>query len=314
MAVWRASMARRPRLCSALFLFAAALLLAPRPSFAVSAGVAQRMTLDGIIHADSDDTLAFTPSEDVVFFDRSEGPRKTIMMSSRVGGTWTPPRVAAFSGRWFDQDPVVAPDGSYLLFNSDRPVTPNGKPLTQNYFAGGPGPGSNIWRVDRKGAGWGKPRRLESIINNDVFVDFASIAADGTLYFIRWNAAEKAMHIWRSDYRHGRYRPPAPAQPGDPTISTHDPAVAPDQSFMVFDYGKTNGGLGRLCIACRDGAKWGAPIDLGDDINSELPWGAHVAPDSRSVYYTGQSGLWRLSLEPWLSSRRTAGADARRAN
>ena len=97
-------------------------------------------------------------------------------------------------------------------------------------------------------------------------------------------------------------------------MSTHDPAVAPDQSFMVFDYGKTKGGLGRLCIAFRDGAQWGAPIDLGDDINSELPWGAHVAPDSRSVYYTGQSGLWRLSLEPWLSSRRTAGADARRAN
>ena len=264
---------------------------------------AQKVTLDGVIHADSDDTPAFTPTEDTVFFDRSEGTHKTIMMSRLGDGKWATPQVASFSGRWFDQDPVIAPDGSYLLFNSDRPVTPGGQPLRQNYFKGGPGPGSNIWRVDRKGAGWSKPKWLGPIINNDVFVDFASIARDGSLYFIRWDDQAKAMHIWKSIYRGGRYLAPEFVQLGDPSVSTHDPAVAPDQSFIVFDYGKVKGGLGRLCVAFREATGWSEPVDLGDEINSDIPWGAHVGPNGREIYYTGNSGIWQIPARSLLQKK-----------
>jgi len=262
--------------------------------------VPRPVALDGILHADGDDTLAFTPDGDTVFFDRSEGTRKTIMVAHRIHGRWTPPQVAGFSGRWFDQDPLVAPDGSYLLFNSDRPVRPGGQPLVQDYFVGGRAPGSNLWRVDRQGDGWGKPVWLGPLINSDVFIDFASVAADGTLYFMRFDPEVRVMHTWRSRYREGRYLPPERAGLGDPAVSTHDPAVAPDESFIVFDYGKVKGGLGRLCIAFREGDHWGPPIDLGDEVNRDLPWGAHLAPDGHTVYVTGQSGIRQLSLEPWL--------------
>lgn len=200
------------------------------------------VTLGGIINQDSDDTPAFTPDGDTVFFDRSEGPKKTIMVSHRIKGHWSSPQPASFSGRWFDQDPVVAPDGSFLLFNSDRPVSAGGKPLVQNYFAGGPGPGSNLWRVDRIGDRWGDPVWLRDTINSDVFIDFASLASDGTLYFMRWNAGEKSMHLWASRYQHGSYLAPQFVTLGDPKESIHDPAVAPDQSFIVFDSGKVKGG------------------------------------------------------------------------
>ena len=258
------------------------------------------ITLDGIIHPDSDDTLAFTPDGNTVFFDRSNGPHKTIMVSHKVNGHWSKPQIAGFSGHWFDQDPVVSPDGSYLLFNSDRPTTPDGQPLTQDYFVGGKAPGSNIWKVERKGDAWGAPVWLGPIINDDPFVDFASVAADGTLYFIRWDKKARAMHIWRSLYRNGSYLPAVRVGLGDPDVSTHDPAIAPDQSFIVFDYGKTKGGLGRLCIAFRQGDHWSRPIDLGDAVNKDLPWGAHVSTDGDTVYVTGQSGIWRLSLAGWL--------------
>jgi hypothetical protein len=262
------------------------------------------MTLGGVINQDSDDTLAFTPDHNTVFFDRSEGKHKTIMVSNRVKGHWSAAETASFSGKWFDQDPVVAPDGSYLLFNSDRPIKPGGDPLVQNYFAGGPGPGSNIWRVDRKGSGWGEPVWLSAMINSDVFIDFASIASDGTLYFMRWNNNLKSMHFWRSRYRNGAYLAPEFVTLGDPKESLHDPAVAPDQSFIVFDSGKVKGGLGRLCIAFRDGNHWGAPIDLGDGLNKELPWGSHLDPDGRTLYFTGTSGIQRFSLTAWLAQRR----------
>ena len=283
-------------LCLAASLLLGGIAHAATPDPAVPRPVA----LDGILHADSDDTLAFTPDGDTVFFDRSEGARKTIMVSHRVDGRWTPPQVAAFSGRWFDQDPLVAPDGSYLLFDSDRPVRPGGPPLVQDYFVGGRAPGSNLWRVDRQGKGWGKPVWLGPLINNDVFIDFASVAADGTLYFMRFDPEARVMHTWRSRYREGRYLPPERAGLGDPAMSTHDPAVAPDESFIVFDYGKVKGGLGRLCIAFREGDHWGRPIDLGNEVNRDLPWGAHLAPDGHTVYVTGQSGIRQLSLEPWL--------------
>lgn len=290
------------------FCVAAGLLAGARHTLAaeVVAPAPQVVTLGGIIHPDSDDTLAFTPDGDTVFFDRSSGPHKTIMVSHKVNGHWSRPQVAGFSGHWFDQDPLVAPDGSYLLFDSDRPVQPGGKPLVQDYFAGGVAPGSNIWRVDRQGHGWSAPVWLGSVVNNDVFVDFASVAADGSLYFIRWDNRAKVMHTWRSPYRDGKYLPPERAGLGDPDVSTHDPAVAPDQSFIVFDYGKVKGGLGRLCIAFREGDRWGRPIDLGDAVNKDLPWGAHLAPDGHTIYVTGQSGIWRLSLLPWLQ-RHAAG-------
>jgi hypothetical protein len=260
------------------------------------------MTLDGIIDQESDDTLAFTPDGKTVFFDRSNGPRKTIMVSHRIQGHWSPPQTASFSGQWFDQDPLVAPDGSFLLFNSDRPVSSDGKPLVQSYFAGGPGPGSNLWRVDRKGESWGNPVWLSATINSDVFIDFASLAGDGTLYFMRWDATEKSMHLWQSRYKHGSYLAPEFVTLGDAKESIHDPAVAADQSFIVFDSGKVKGGLGRLCISFREGDHWGKPIDLGDNLNKDLPWGSHLDPDGHTIYFTGKSGIQRFSLAPLLKA------------
>ena len=262
------------------------------------------VTLGGIINQNSDDTLAFTPDHNTVFFDRSDGPRKTILVSHRTKRRWPAPQPASFSGRWFDQDPVVAPDGSFLLFNSDRPVSVAGKPLVQTYFAGGPGPGSNIWRVDRQGNHWGNPVWLGPTINSDVFIDFASLASDGTLYFMRWDATQKSMHLWASQYKHGSYLAPEFVTLGDPKESIHDPAVAPDQSFIVFDSGKVKGGLGRLCIAFRAGDHWGKPIDFGDGLNNDLPWGSHLDPDGRTLYFTGKSGIQRFSLAPWLKAHR----------
>ena len=294
-----------PSIICSLWIAVAALGIAPLASNAAPATATPRLiTLGGIIHSDSDDTLAFTPDGNTVFFDRSSGPHKTIMLSHKVNGSWSTPQIANFSGHWFDQDPLVAPDGSYLLFDSDRPVTPGGKPLVQHYFnAGKSAPGANIWRVERKGDGWGAPVWLGPVINNDVFIDFAGVAADGTLYFIRWDTNEKIMHMWRSTYRDGHYLAPVSAGVGDPSVSIHDPAIAPDQSFILFDYGKLKGGLGRLSIAYREGDHWGRPVDLGDVINKDIPWGAHLAPDGRTVYYTGQSGIWQLSLSEWLQQR-----------
>jgi hypothetical protein len=259
------------------------------------------VTLDGIIDQQNDDTVTFTPDGATAFFHRSSGANETIMISHRINGHWSPPQPATFSGQWHDKNPLVAPDGSYLLFNSDRPIHSGDKPLVQNYFGSG-GPGANIWRVNRKGNQWSDPVWLGSVVNSDVFIDFPSVAADGTLYFMRFDAATKIMHLWQSRYEHGTYLAPELVTFGDPAQSIHDPAVAPDQSFIVFDYGKVKGGLGRLSLAFREGNHWSKPIDLGDDLNKDLPWGFHLDADLHTIYFTGNSGIQKFSLEPWLDA------------
>jgi Tol biopolymer transport system component len=253
--------------------------------------------LGGILNPDSDDTLAFTPDGNTVFFDRSTDTTKFVMVARRSGDHWSAPQIASFSGRWFDQNPVVAPDGSYLLFDSDRPTSKTAPPLLQTFF-GKQNPGSNLWKVARRGDHWGEPVWLGPVINDSAFIDSPSIAADGSVYFLRMD--QGAVHIFRSQFKAGRYLPAVRVAIGDPAVTTHDPAVAPDESFIVFDYGKVKNGLGRLCIAVREGDHWSKPLDLGDEINRDIPWSPHLGPDHRTVFYTGATHSWSLSLAPWL--------------
>lgn len=277
-------------ICEALSAFTAAAPTTP-----------ERVTLGGIIRPASDDTLAFTPDGNTVFFDRSEGKHKTIMVARRISGRWSAPEVAGFSGRWYDQDPALSPDGSTIVFSSDRPATPGGNRQVR-MVDGKPRHGANLWKVVRKGSGWGKPVWLGAAVNAEPFLVSPSIASDGTLYFIRRDD-DHAMHIFSSRLQDGKYQAPVRVPLGDPATSTHDPAIAPDGSFIVFGYGKTVAGLGRLCIAFREGGHWSKPIDLGDAVNSVGPWGSHVMPDGHTLTFTGTSALYRLSLQPWLSRR-----------
>jgi hypothetical protein len=253
--------------------------------------------LGGILNGGTDDTLAFTPDGSTVFFDRSIGGAKSVMISRRIKGRWTEPKVASFSGRWFDQNPVVSPDGSFLIFNSDRPTSRTGKPLVQTFFRK-PNPGSNLWEVRRSGDRWGEPVWLGPGINDSAFIDSPSIVSDGSVYFLRMD--QGAVHIFRSQFQAGKYLPAQRVAIGDPAVTTHDPAVAPDESFIVFDYGKVKNGLGRLCIAFREGDHWSNPLDFGDDINRDIPWSPHMGPDHRTVFFTGARHSWSLSLTPWL--------------
>src|SRR5690242_3108722 len=69
---------------------------------------------------------AFTPDGKSVYFQRSTPAGSVILVSHWARGKWSAPEIAPFSGEWNDIEPAMAPDGSFLVFISSRPITPGG--------------------------------------------------------------------------------------------------------------------------------------------------------------------------------------------
>lgn len=291
----------------------------------------------------AEDSAAFTPDGQTVFFDRIRWPNAAILMSHRTATGWSSPEVAPFSGRWLDHDPAMAPDGSFVVFTSNRPDRPGGKPLDAVMANGkvAPGSGGHLWRVARKGNGWGEPVRLPDAVNASSRTYAPSVAADGSVYF-QAPGTDGDFRLYRSQYRGGSYQAPVEVRLGDEAAHKLDPAVAPDESFIVFDANYADKDQpDRLYIAFREGDHWGTPVDLGDEVNKGSPWGSHLGPDRHTLYFSSTRGvpvhyprsetqghhdmarmdawdnglenLWSISLAPWVEAHAQGAERTRQA-
>ena len=285
----------------------------------------------GVISGPAHDSApAFTPDGDSVFFSRSNPQQSTIFVSRRVAGRWSTPRIAPFSGEWNDMEPAMAPDGSYLVFVSNRPATAGAKPI-EGQFNGAAHKGGNLWRVDRRGQGWRAPVRLPDAINTNTTTFAPSVASDGSLWFMTTDAKTLKFRLYRSQYRNGMFEAAQPLPFSDGTATDVDPAVAPDESFVVFGSGRMPKRSIDLFIAFRDNGRWGEPIHLGDVVNSPgSDAEARLDPDRRTLYFSsertlpvafprsraqanadsarmqawdnGNYNIWSVSLTPWLDA------------
>jgi len=250
-----------------------------------------------------DASPAFTPDGSTVVFTRGVGLARRLYMAHRRGDAWSAPVPAPFSDRWMDFEPAMAPDGSYLVFVSNRPASGQGKALDGNW--GGkpqPGRGGNLWRVDRRGDGWGTPVRLPDSVNAGTSTFSPAVGGDGSLYFVRVNPGNGAFRLYRSRCTHDACRPAQPLALGTGgDRSDYDPAVAPDQSFIVFSSDRppapSNGG--DLFIAFAVPGGWSTPTDLGLAGDE-----ARLGPDRTTLYYSAPDHrIHRVSLAPWLLQR-----------
>ena len=289
----------------------------------------------GVVSGPADElSPAFTPDGKSVYFTRGNASTSTILKSTFKSGHWSTPTVAAFSGQWRDLEAAMAPDGTFLVFASNRPSV-NGKSVLDGAYNGKtyPGAGGNLWRVDREGDGWGSPKRLSEAINQGTAVFSPSVAADGSLYFMRANDKTGVFHLFRSQYESGRYMTAESVGVGDPTTDEVDPAVAPDESFLIYSSSHpAQHDPKRLMIAFRAEHGWSTPKDLGDEVNeSGSNIEARLGPDHRSLYFStntvppvsfprtrqqsgsdlrqmivwanGRQNIWYVSLAPWLDAR-----------
>ncbi|HEY6621838.1 MAG TPA: hypothetical protein VIY68_20030 [Steroidobacteraceae bacterium] len=211
------------------------------------------------------------------------------MNSTFARGHWSRPTVATFSGEWRDLEPAMSPDGSFLIFASNRPSNEHGQALDATYNGNAvPGGGGNLWRVDRRGSEWDHPKRLPDTINFGTAVFSPSVSAGGDLYFMRADEKTGFFHLFRSQYQSGSYLPAERVSVVDTTTDEVDPAIAPDESFLVYSSSHpAKHDPKRLFIAFRIAHGWSTPQDLGDEVDeagSNLE--ARLSPDHRTLYFS----------------------------
>lgn len=274
----------------------------------------------------------FTPDGATVYFTRSNSSDNVILVAHREGDGWSQPTIAPFSGQWRDLEPAMAPDGSYLIFASSRPLPGTGK--QPDGFWGGtvhPGRGGNLWRVDRTATGWSVPTHLPDTVNRNGSTFGPSVTANGDLFFTDVFGDSKRSHLFYSEYRDGAYGAPQPMPFTDDRWSDVDETVSADGSFMVFSSTRppTPPQQMDLFIVFRKDGKWGEPMHLPDAINHQGGIiEARLGPDSHTLYFTsgyevpvtypkdatsaaqslkdmdswndGSNNIWQVDLGPYL--------------
>lgn len=279
--------------------------------------------ISGPLH---DSAPAFTPDGNTVYFTRSDGTNSSILVSHLDHGHWSSPVTAPFSGQWSDMEPAMSPDGRFLVFISNRPKMPGGKPL-DGFFMGRsfPARGGNLWKVTWDNGKWSAPVRLPDNVNHSDSTFAPSVAADGSLYFMHPAADPKHFQLFRAAWHRGAYDEPQPLPFSDGHVTDVDPAVAPDESFVVFGSSRSPARQIDLFIVFRDNDAWGTPIHLGNGVNSAVSDAeARLSPDHRTLYFAsdrmvdiapgtmradwdnGKYNIWQISLAPWLEAHAKA--------
>lgn len=204
------------------------------------------------------------------------------------------------SGEHSDRSPDVLPDGSGLVFASDRPAR-GGEAAEES-------DGYRLWFAPRRDSGeWGAPTpvRFEGGWEHDARQP--SVTAEGQLYF---SSDAPGGHgegdIYVADpVAPGRWS--APRNLGEPVNGPgdeHGAFVAPDGSYMILaSAGERPGRSGGddLYLSRRDGSGWSQPAALDLPVNTFAnEYGAWVSPRDGHLYFSsdryGHADVFRVDV------------------
>jgi len=252
---------------------------------------------EGIISTDEDELGGgVMPDGQTLIFEKSAAPHYLYIMceSHLVNGVWSKPEILPFSGQYRDTDPVIAPDGESILFASDRPV--GGKDLHR----------WSIWRALRMKKGniagkeggdeivWSEPELVAGAVNSEGSQVFASIAANGNIYFASSRKTGN-YDVFCAKLVDGEYKSVEELGPlNGPGIDTFEAVIAPDESHLLLGSFGREGGYGSsdIFVSYRKGQGWGKPINLGPQINGKArDYSPRISADGEWLYFTSEKGF-----------------------
>lgn len=221
-------------------------------------------------------TPSLTPDSKTMLFTQYGPNTAFIFESNRAHAGWARPHIAWFSGKYKDMDAVFSPDGNTVVFTSKRP------PVTTSF---------RLWAVTRTASTWSAPVLLPISVPIPGNFYAPSVASDGSIYLLHSDRSLK-HRLFRVVRKDGRYL--APEQLPFNTVGDKDadPAVAPDQSFLVFvSAGRQAGERAQhVFMVYRCGNGWGRAFRLhyaGDaSRNDGSPL---VSANGKTLYFTSSS-------------------------
>lgn len=176
----------------------------------------------------------------------------------------------SFAKGRFIGEPFLSPDGKRLFFVADYPP--------------------DLWVAKRMDdGGWSAAEKLPAPINSVAAEWSPSVAANGTLYFgSTRNRGENNGRIYRCEVANGAYKEPELLKGAINDDDAGDPAVSPDESFIVFASAKKggHGGIDIYVSYRREDGTWSEPHNLGPKVNTaheEL--GPRVSPDGKYLFF-----------------------------
>jgi len=207
--------------------------------------------------------FTLSPDGQHALWVQSGGARTKLVIvdSHKVNGKWQAPTPVPFSATdgSRDIDPAFAPDGKSVIFQSNRPVPD--KPQRKGF---------DIYSVALQDGRWGPAMHLGHEINGDESESSGSIAADGTIYFMK-NGAEGKSDLWRSRRIDGKYT--APERLAEPVNTgpwrESNPYIAADQSYVLY-FSDVPGGAGDMDLYISFNGKngWSTPKNIGAPFNT----------------------------------------------
>jgi glucose/arabinose dehydrogenase len=252
-------------------------------------------TVNGIAFTQDGRTLYTSDRVD----DRdSTGRRRARIFERRhEAGEWSDPTPVSFASRFTDYQPVMAPDGRRLYFQSTRPLPGDSVEALQN-----------LWYVERTGTGWGDARPVAAV-NTPHREGYPSLLADGTLYFTSDRPGGAGGHdFYRSRMVQGAWSPPEPVRELNTRDDENDLFVDPQERFVIFNrYVEATREID-LFISTREGSRWGAPRRLEEINGPAWELSPSVSPNGQYLFYTVDGTIMQAELAPLIHrrDRRTA--------
>ena len=240
-----------------------------------------KLFVEGVINTDADEYgPAFTSDGKTLYFTRRVNRRDSelIYVSRLEGGKWTAPELAPFSGKYFDKEPFVAPDGQRIFFASLRPVD-GVEPKNRRDF--------NIWFVEKTASGWSEPKHAGPAVNSSAYENYPSVASNGTLYFAGEREGGKGGNdLYRARLVNGKYEQVERLDELNTPNVDADPYIAPDESYLIFCSDRGGGfGSGDLYISFNRNGRWTEPKNLGATINTpDFEYTPLISPDGKWLF------------------------------
>lgn len=222
----------------------------------------------------------FTPDFSEYYFTR-RGPFPNglaqIMITKRVGDTWTRPAVADFSSNNYEFEPYVTPDGLTLYFGSRRSTDGVSPPGIMHE-----------WYLEKHDSVWSEPLLLGAPFFERM-VMYPSVSSNGTFYFTDYDG------VYYSELFNDTYQEPLKLGPEINFLPlTAHTFIAPDESYLIFDGQPRGAGLTDIFISYKksDGC-WTKGKYMGKEINSgESQAIASVSPDGECLFFTRNADIY----------------------